>query len=291
MSSNKIHFANHLTQDVHIFVSPNKDWVLADFLTDIGTMFIDGYGMFNSTKDIWKILYSMKFISSEVSTGLKFTEFFKKHSYTVKPGGECKISDKSTSNPLKYLDPSGWAAIFNGKDVTLIVSTDDFKTSIQFNSNSDKSWIASTRGVVRAKYGTINTEDPHKGLHKWRLALPKQGNFKGKPILHSNHSLPSGQSLASANGLYELTMQNDGNLVIYDYFRKVLWASNTDLKGGKKLAMQNDGNLVIYTPKSKPVWSTRSDGKGGVKLAMQDDGNLVIYTKDGKPVWSTGTYK
>lgn len=258
MSSNTVHFANHLSQDVHIFVSPNKDWVFADFLVDVGTLFIDGYGAVKATEDLWKILKTMKFIGDEVSTGLKFTEFFIGISLTVKPGQVCKIYNTSTSNPLRYLSPSGWGAIFNGKDVTLTVATNDFQKSVQFNTNSDHSWIAITDKVVRAKYGTLNQEDPKSGKHIWRRTLPERGNYKGSDTLPAESTLGCDQKLASTNGLYELVMQGDGNLVIYDFFRKPLWSSKTNGKGGKKLAMQSDGNLVIYTQENKPVWASNT---------------------------------
>ncbi|MBP2173105.1 hypothetical protein J3E05_001436, partial [Methanococcus voltae] len=253
MSRNTVHFANHLSQDVHIFVSPNKDWVFADFLVDVGTLFIDGYGAVKATKDLWKILRTMKFISDQVSAGLTFTEFFKGVSLKVKPGQVRKIYSTSTSNPLKYLSPSGWAAIFNGKDVTLTVVTDDFQKSVQFNTNSDHSWIAITDEVVRAKYGTLNQEYPKSGRHAWRQTIPEHGNYKGNDTLPADGILGWDQNLASKNGLYELLMQSDGNLVIYDFFRKPLWASNTDGKGGNKLVMQSDGNLVIYKKDNKPI--------------------------------------
>ena len=60
------------------------------------------------------------------------------------------------------------------------------------------------------------------------------------------------------------------------------------------MTMQRDGNLVIYSTEGKSMWHSRTYGNHEAYLVLQDDGNLVIY-KDrnnvGKdPIWSTGTF-
>ncbi len=66
---------------------------------------------------------------------------------------------------------------------------------------------------------------------------------------------------------------------------------------GYYLTMQTDGNLVLYTSKDfsphNAVWSSKTAGKssGPYKLAMQTDGNLVVYDKASKPIWDSGTAK
>ncbi|MGE5327869.1 MAG: hypothetical protein ACM3KH_00890 [Thiobacillus sp.] len=94
-------------------------------------------------------------------------------------------------------------------------------------------------------------------------------------------------ALLSGNGKYLLTLQSDGNLVLYNDIRKPIWATYTMKRGVNKLVMQSDGNLVLYA-NSGAIWSTRTAGKGESKLQMQNDGNLVIYNKSGA-TWSTHT--
>lgn len=91
-----------------------------------------------------------------------------------------------------------------------------------------------------------------------------------------------GQHLTSPNGKYILTMQSDGNLVLYQG-STALWASNTG-GPGRRAVMQSDGNLVIYSG-STAVWSSGTDGYGASRLVLQDDANLVIYRK-GVATWS-----
>ncbi|KEZ41964.1 hypothetical protein SAPIO_CDS6539 [Scedosporium apiospermum] len=56
-----------------------------------------------------------------------------------------------------------------------------------------------------------------------------------------------------------LKMQGDGNLVIYDNGDKPFWSTGTTLRsGGDKvvLTVQNDGNAVLY--KGEALWGSNS---------------------------------
>jgi|GEM_PF-4822355 len=120
------------------------------------------------------------------------------------------------------------------------------------------------------------------------MKINTASKYIGESTLQAGNSLSVGQFLASSNGAYKLIMQGDGNLVMYNIFGYVIWASGTMGKGGNSVAMQRDGNLVIYAG-GKAVWASGTMNKGGVKLVLQDDRNLVIYTNDGKSPWASGT--
>ncbi|AUX41696.1 uncharacterized protein SOCE26_031180 [Sorangium cellulosum] len=88
-----------------------------------------------------------------------------------------------------------------------------------------------------------------------------------------------GTFIDSANGTYRLSMQDDGNLVLY---RKgpnpqPLWATGTDGVAIRRVIMQTDGNLVLYDYADKPRWASNTHGNPGSFLVLQCDGNVVIY--------------
>jgi Peptidase family M23 len=56
-----------------------------------------------------------------------------------------------------------------------------------------------------------------------------------------------------------------------------------------RFSVQADGNMVLYNYQNKPIWATMTNGNRGAQLAMQNDGNLVVYTSDGRPIWATMT--
>lgn len=106
--------------------------------------------------------------------------------------------------------------------------------------------------------------------------------------LIAGQQLTPGQRLNSDYGLYTLTLQADGNFVLY---RRgfPLWATNTQGKPVAKAVMQNDGNLVLYDSQQHPLWNSGTAGHPRAYLAVQDDGNVVIYDGDA-PIWQTATH-
>jgi hypothetical protein len=113
--------------------------------------------------------------------------------------------------------------------------------------------------------------------------------------LAAGETLHPGEFLASAPfGNHRLKMQADGNLVLYvcdmpgsDDCTYAHWSLGTFGQPGNYLTMQYDGNLVMYSRTGRPVWATRTTGVGNV-FRVQDDSNLVIYN-GGRAVWATGT--
>jgi hypothetical protein len=123
----------------------------------------------------------------------------------------------------------------------------------------------------------------------------------GVPIPFSDGMKPGevmykGQSRVSHNNQYELVLQTDGNLVLYQKtsdnapLEKAVqrWMSYTKGKDVDRLVMQRDGNLVIYpfsTAKQKcpnlqicdnSIWQTGTGGHPGSHLKVQDNGEVVI---------------
>jgi hypothetical protein len=104
-------------------------------------------------------------------------------------------------------------------------------------------------------------------------------------ILAMGQTLVAGQRIVSANPLYTLTMQSDGNLVEYTAGR-ALWSTATGGHTGDRAVMQDDGNLVVYTQSGVPLWSSRTGGRSGTfSLVLQDDADLVINGPSGA-IWS-----
>ncbi len=65
----------------------------------------------------------------------------------------------------------------------------------------------------------------------------------GKDIyLHEGSGYCTGSPLT-----FELVLQGDGNLVIYNSSGRALWASNTDIHNQTQAVMQTDGNFVVYS--------------------------------------------
>lgn len=99
--------------------------------------------------------------------------------------------------------------------------------------------------------------------------------------------LVPGQSLQSPNGRALFALQADGDLVV-SVDGNAVWGSGTGSGGSLFLTMQTDGNLVLYGPTYQLVWY-QVFGQPGTRLVLQNDCNLVLYTSGGAPLWSTQT--
>jgi hypothetical protein len=106
-------------------------------------------------------------------------------------------------------------------------------------------------------------------------------------ILSPNAQMVMGDALWSQNGLFQLLLQQDGNLVLYRQDGVALWQSGTAGQPSQYALMQNDGNFVIYGPYGA-IWQSGTAGYAGAGLLMQDDGNVVIYFGQ-TPVWQSNT--
>lgn len=97
------------------------------------------------------------------------------------------------------------------------------------------------------------------------------------------------QQLQTANKLFRLVMQGDGNLVLYNQNNLPVWATGTDKNPGAFFDLQADGNMVIYNKDSKPIWSSGTYSNLVSHLVMQTDGNLVLYNSSYHAIWQSNT--
>ena len=105
-------------------------------------------------------------------------------------------------------------------------------------------------------------------------------------ILFSGQTLFPDQYLQSLDNRYYEILQTDGNFVIYlaspFKTKNAIWSTRTTVSSLQKpfsLSMQTDGNLVMYDQYGRAVWAcnTYEIGIAPHSLAMESDGNLVIY--------------
>ena len=96
--------------------------------------------------------------------------------------------------------------------------------------------------------------------------------------------LVAGAQLTSATGGYVLTMQADGNLVLYASDRRILFATYTAGNPDAYLQFQTDGDLILWTG-TRRLWATNTIGGPQSVLILQEDGNLVLYAPGHQASW------
>ncbi|MGF1429806.1 hypothetical protein [Kitasatospora sp. LaBMicrA B282] len=99
----------------------------------------------------------------------------------------------------------------------------------------------------------------------------------GGSRLDPGESLHRGQSISAPTvyGSVTLTMQNDGNLVLYDQADHACWASGTQ-PNGWEADYQQDGNFVVYDVSRHPLWASNTVDDGGDTVNFNAWGQLWV---------------
>lgn len=122
-------------------------------------------------------------------------------------------------------------------------------------------YLISENGIYYAKLG-----------ENGNLLIYKSDNFITENIIWNSQLQNSGVQP------YEMLMQEDGNLVIYDFYKKAIWASNTNGSGIKpfKLIIQNNGYLEIHDITNKIIWETRPIEKKINKRDLINNFKIIV---------------
>jgi hypothetical protein len=104
-------------------------------------------------------------------------------------------------------------------------------------------------------------------------------------LLASDASLNPDGVASSADGVFRLVYQLDGNLVLYRE-NAALWSSSTDGQSAGRTAMQGDGNLVVYDRDGAAAFNSGTHGNPGAALYVDLDGAPSILSTDGRVLWT-----
>ncbi|MFI9810558.1 beta-propeller fold lactonase family protein [Saccharothrix variisporea] len=141
-------------------------------------------------------------------------------------------------------------------------------------------------------------------LYPWSLAIARSGTEAytllpdnrtvvvldiaaepGPDRVVAGETLAAGQSKTSPDGRYRLTMQTDGNLVLYNASGEAQWHTHTDGSGATRAVLQYDGNFVVYGNGFDAKWHTNTWRTPADRFVVQNDSNLVLYGPEGFPHW------
>lgn len=186
------------------------------------------------------------------------------------------------SGPSGTLWASNTSGITNARNV--IMQRDG--NLVMYTEENKAVWASHTNGRPRTKF--IVQNDGNAIIYSDKIAVWATHTIGGKrpECLERDQKLLKGQSLVSRSELYNITFQNDGNLV-FGGPEGILWASNTwGNLDAAHVIMQVDGNLVMYTEAGRAIWASQTAGYRMAQFTIQDDGNAIVYA-DRVPVWAT----
>ena len=102
--------------------------------------------------------------------------------------------------------------------------------------------------------------------------------------------LKKGKHLQSNNGIFKLTLQENGSLEILCR-NKSIWSTDTITDNVDFMYLKTNGKLVLYGKDETDVWET--DTSYSVfepqKLQLKNDGNVVLLDQFNSVVWTSAT--
>jgi len=139
-----------------------------------------------------------------------------------------------------------------------------------------------------------NSPKPTNGPKPTNSPKPTSGgncqNSFGNSLVSNgmNKDEAGGKEMYSQNCQYKLSVQADGNLVIYDTNNRARWNTRTQSQGTNTLMLHEQGNVVLYNAQNHAMWSSNTwvgQNKGPFKLTMENTGKLVLTDGSGKELW------
>jgi hypothetical protein len=134
----------------------------------------------------------------------------------------------------------------------------------------------------------VDNDSPTQQVDINYFSPPAPAVPEGQDRIGDGEGLLEAQSLTSSYGRFKLTLQADGNLLLYGPQQQLLWASNTAGHTGIWSATLQAGDLVLRDVLNNVFWTSHTGSSGGDTLVVQDDGNLVIYSNQ-NVVWASDT--
>jgi hypothetical protein len=160
------------------------------------------------------------------------------------------------------------------------------------NVTATDSAIYSTAGVTATAAVTVTDSASNSISCSTAISVTSisSASILASPNLVSGESMTQGQYLYSTDGNYWLTLQTDGNLVLYQKGNSTaLWSLASSFgvtDPGVRATMGTDGNFVVADANNAPTFATATAGNPGAFLQVQTDGNLVVYNAAGVAIWS-----
>jgi M6 family metalloprotease-like protein len=114
-------------------------------------------------------------------------------------------------------------------------------------------------------------------------------NTQLRDTLRSGHVLNIGERLVSLNGYYYLTLQADGDLVMFDNQNFVIWKLETNVTTAKYLELSMSGSLRLYTRDRSFIRIYNTEGNFNAKLTLNNNRDLVITNQRNRILWNSGT--
>jgi hypothetical protein len=236
--------------------------------------------------------YTLKSILSECGNDDPLPNVLKQFSlnYTYATTVASTNPSKSTTTTI--------TATTTGGTVTVIPRTYNIYKNVDYSGQGDLDAGAMSLDAAKTRcdaletcngfyFNSTNAYFKHIGEGQGNPSFNAGGDYyyTGLPpvalnttVLNAGYPLTPGQSMSSPNGNFQLSMQTDGNLVVYNN-GNVVWHAIGTTPGNQGLLLTIQGSVQ---------WQSNSSGTGTTLTIDDTTGNLLLKDSTGKLVWTNG---
>lgn len=195
---------------------------------------------------------------------------------------------QSDGNAVTY-DPTGrptFATGTQGRGNRLVMQTDG--NLVVYSAKGSPVWSTNTTNEAGAS--VIIQADGNLVVYRENGSPAWASNIRrtiAEPVtdtLFAGQTLRPVHQLTSADGRFRAVMQTDGNVVGYGP-QGVVWATGTG-GPGNRITMQKDGNAVLFGADNSVKWSSGTRGTN-LRLGVNNAGSLIIVNTKDDVVWTS----
>jgi hypothetical protein len=148
-TSQTIWIENRLPKkSIHVLITPNQDYVLAELLVSFVGLGSGALGIVKTASDLVRVLRLLSLMRNAKDIIDKLKGVVPKTALTLRPYERMEVYNAWFGDPNRFLKPvSTLAEIFGGKTRTIIITDEDFKNTVQWNSEVDKIYFVNETGV------------------------------------------------------------------------------------------------------------------------------------------------
>lgn len=133
---------------VHVIITPNEDYVLAELLIGFAGIGSGALGIVKTASDLVLVLRTLSLIKNAKEVIDKLKGVIPKSSITIPPRRRREVYNAMLKDPLMWTKPTGIAGLFGGKTLTIIITDEDFKNTVKFNTALGHDYYVDETGVA-----------------------------------------------------------------------------------------------------------------------------------------------
>jgi hypothetical protein len=219
---------------IHVIILPNEDYQLAEVLVAFSSIGSSALSMVKTANDLVLVLRTLSLIKNAKAVIDKLKDVIPKSSITLLPGQQREVYNALLQDPLLWLNPTGIIGLFGGETFTIIITDEDFKNTVKFNTGLAAEYTVDETGVAPP-------------MHYWN---------SGYVVSGLRSSAPPSLTRIGQNDMLMAYRDSKGERIFMAEFKDGHWASkgrgwiNADSKQGIGATVMQ-GNLCLVARHGK----------------------------------------